>query len=116
VVTETARVLGVPPAALGRYDGDGVVAVLEGQTRRLHAAISQLAARHEFAIRTTWSGQDGGASASWWRSSAGRPDRTPCYAAGSGSVAVTSVPPPAGLWTLSLPPSALTLSAIPTSP
>ena len=49
----------------------------EGQTRRLHAAISQLAARHEFAIRTTWSGQDGGASASWWRSSAGRPDRTP---------------------------------------
>ena len=38
------------------------------------------------------------------------------YAVGSGSDAVTTVPPPAGLWTLSLPPRALTLSAIPTRP
>jgi hypothetical protein len=36
--------------------------------------------------------------------------------AGSGSVAVMTVPSPAGLWTLSLPPRALTLSAIPTRP
>jgi hypothetical protein len=51
-----------------------------------------------------------------FKDSAGRPDRTSRYAAGSGSVAVTTVPPPAGLWTLSLPPSALTLSAMPTRP